>query len=52
MAELWPGIIIMVGVYVTARILNHREAKKRTNEYIKREIDRRNKIDALYGRRK
>ncbi len=52
MAELWPGIIIMVGVYVTARILNHREAKRALTAEIEREIERRNKIDALYGRRK
>ena len=52
MAELLPGILILMGVYVVARVLNHREAKKIQAAYIKREIDRRNKIDALYGRRK
>ena len=52
MTELLPGIIIIVCVYVVARVLNHRDHKKARLAYIKSEIDRRNKIDALYGRDK
>ena len=52
MTELLPGIIILVGVYIVARVLNHREHKKAQMAYIKREVDRRNKINALYGRDK
>jgi len=52
MIELLPGIMILTGVYVVARILNHRETKQQQTACVKREADRRNKIDALYGRDK
>jgi len=52
MAELLPGICIMVGVYIVARILNYNEQSRRRDVLVKKEIDRRNRVNALYGRDK
>ena len=52
MADLLPGICIMVGVYITARIINYSEDNRRRVMLVKKEVARRNKIDALYGRDK
>ena len=52
MTDLLPGIIILVGIYIVARVLNYREHKKMRMAYIKREVDRHNRINTLYGRDK
>ena len=52
MADLLPGIFILFGVYVVARMLNHRDYVRRVRAYEEQERQRRNRIDALYGRKK
>ena len=52
MIELLPAIVMLVFIYSLTRFLNSREATQRQKAYDQRETERRNKVDALYGREK
>jgi len=48
---LYPAFIIMAGVYVLARIVNIQQAESEKKKFIEQELERRKRINDLYGRK-